>query len=210
MHRHLTAERDERVAGAGRFERDDDADAAEAVGDLAVHVMADGAVRDMQPLRAAQRHVLADRGDGVGDRVGDRAAAGVMRGLDRLGVHRGALVERDREDAAHQSLEVVVAGDEIGFRVHFDDDAEIGLDGDADEAVGGDAAALLGRLGEALLAQPIDGRFDVACGFAQRVLAVHHARAGLLAQVFHQRGGNRGHLRPQCIGGAPKRGGAAG
>ena len=155
--------------------------------------MADGAVRDMQPLRAAQRHVLADRGDGVGDGFGDRAAAGVMGGLDRFHLDGGALVERDRENAAHERLEVVVAGDEIGFRVHLDDDAEISLDGDADEAVGGDAAALLGRLGEALLAQPVDGRFDVAAGFAERVLAVHHARAGLLAQVLHQRGGNRGH-----------------
>ena len=143
---------------------------------------------DVQPLRAAQRHVLADGGDGVGDRVGDRAAAGIMRALDRLGVDAGALVERDREDAAHQRLEVVVAGDEVGFRIHLDDDAEIGLDGDADQAVGGDAAALLGRLGEALLAQPVDRRLDVAGGLAERVLAVHHARAGLLAQILHQRG----------------------
>ena len=77
-------------------------------------------------------------------------------------VDAGALVERDRHHAVHQRLEVVVAGDEVGLGIDFDDDAEIGLDGDADQAFGGDAAALLGRLGEALLAQPVDGRFDVA------------------------------------------------
>ena len=115
---------------------------------------------------------------------------------------------RDREHAAHQRLEVVVAGDEIGLGIDFDDDAEIGFDGDADEALGGDAAALLGRLGEALLAQPVDGRLDVAVGLAERVLAIHHAGAGLLAQVLHQRGGDRwpwlflgGYGRPR--GGSP-------
>ena len=165
--------------------------------------MADRAMGDMQPLRAAQRDVLADRRDGVGDRLVDRAAAGVMGGLDRRGVDGRALIEGDREDAAHEGLEVVVAGDEIGLGVYFDDDAEIGLDGDADETVGGDAAALLGRLGETLLTQPIDGRLDVAAGLAERILAVHHAGAGLLAQVFHQRGGNGGHCRPRVIGGPP-------
>jgi hypothetical protein len=40
MHRDLTAERFQSVVGAARFERDKDADAAESVDDLAVHVMA--------------------------------------------------------------------------------------------------------------------------------------------------------------------------
>ena len=66
----------------------------------------------------------------------------------------------------------------------------VGLNGDADEALGGDAAALLGGLGEALLAQPVDRRLDVALGLVQRVLAVHHARAGLFAQILDQCGGD--------------------
>ena len=140
-----------------------------------------------------------------------------MRALDRLGVDVGRFVERDGDDAVRQRLEVVVAGDEIGLRIDFDDDAEIGFDGDADQALGGDAAALLGRLGQALLAQPVDHAFlgfatglfrgggrplfaqnrfrlgEIAPGFDEGLLAIHHARAGFLAQVFHQRGANRGH-----------------
>ena len=184
VHRHVAAEAGERLARARRFERDDDADAAESVDDLAVNVMADGALGDMQPVGAAQRDVLADGGDGVGDRLGDRAAAGIMRALTALRVDAGALVERDRDDPAHQRLEVVVARDEIGLRIDLDDDAEIGLDRDADQAVGGDPAALLGRLGQALLAQPVDGGFDVAAGLGERGLAVHHARAGLSRSSF--------------------------
>jgi hypothetical protein len=61
--------------------------------------MADHAMRDMQALGAAQRDILADRGDGVGDRVGDRAAARIMRAFDRLGVDLSPFVERDSGDA---------------------------------------------------------------------------------------------------------------
>ena len=111
----------------------------------------------------------------------------------RLGVDLGRLVQRHRDDAAHQRLEVVVAGDEIGLGIDLDHDADIVLDRDADEAVGGDAPALLGRLGEALLAQPVDRGLDVAVRLAQRVLAIHHARAGLLAQILDQPGGDRSH-----------------
>ncbi len=180
------------------LEPDDDADAAEALDDLAVHVMPDRAFGDAKPLDAAQRHVLADRGDGVGDRLGDRAAAHVMRAEHRPDVDVGRVIERDRDDAAHQSLEVVVAGDEIGLGIDLDDDADIVLDRDADEAVGGDAPALLGGLGEALLAQPVDGGLDVAARLGQRVLAIHHARAGLLAQILDQPGGDRSHRFPSC------------
>ena len=193
MHRDLPAERDERIVFAFRLQRDDHRDAAEAVDDLAVHVLADRAVFHMQPSSAAQRDVLADGGDRVGDRVRDRAAAREMRAPDGLGVDARALVDGDRENAAHQRLEVVVAGDEVGLGIDFDDDAEIGFHGGADEAVGGDASALLGRLGEALLAQPVDRRLDFTVRFAERGLAIHHAGTGLLAQFLHQRGGDRGH-----------------
>ena len=59
------------------------------------------------------------------------------------------------------------------------------FDREADEAFGGDAGRFLGGLGQALGAQPIDGRFHVAVGGGKRCLAVHHAYAGFLAQVLH-------------------------
>ena len=67
------------------------------------------------------------------------------------------------------------------------------LRGDADQALGGDAAGLLGGLRQALLAQPVDGLLDVALGLGQRGLAVHHAGAGLVAQLLHHGCGDGGH-----------------
>ena len=186
------------------FERDDDPDSAKPVGDRPVHVMADRAFGDLEALRAAQRHVLADGGDGVGDRLAHRAAARIMRAEHLRGVDVGRVVERDREHAAHQRLEVIVAGDEVGLGIDLDNDADIVLDGDADEALGRHPAALLGGLGEALLAQPVDRRLDVAVGLAQRILAIHHARAGLFAQILDQSGGNGRHARPSFALEAPR------
>src|SRR6266852_4304441 len=56
----------------------------------------------------------------------------------------------------------------------------------ADQAFGRDAAGLLGGGRQALGAQPVDRLFEVALDFAQRLLAIHHARAGLLAQFLDQ------------------------
>ena len=112
---------------------------------------------------------------------GDGLAAGLGR-LDLLDV--GADVERHVGDHLDQALEQVVAGDEVGLGVDLDDDALGALDRDADQTFGGDAVGFLGGLGQALLAQPIDRGIDVARGFAERGLAIHHARAGHFAQVL--------------------------
>ena len=158
--------------------------------------MADRAFGDFEALRAAQRHVLANGGDGVGDRLAHRAAAWKVRAEHFRGVDVGRVVERHREHAAHHRLEVIVAGDEVGLGIDLDKDPDLVVDGGADKTLGRDPPALLGGLGEALLAQPIDRRLDVAVGLAQRILAIHHARAGLFAQILDQSGGNGRHARP--------------
>ena len=43
-----------------------------------------------------------------------------MRAAHQVGVYARALVDGDREHAAHQRLEVVVAGDEVGLGIDFD------------------------------------------------------------------------------------------
>src|SRR5579863_441357 len=206
MHRHLPPERAELCPIARGFERDDDSDPAEPVGDRAVHIMADRALGDFEALRAAQRHVFADGGDGVGDRLADRPAAGVMRAERFRRIDVGRLVERHRQRAAHQRLEVVVAGDEVGLGIDFHDNAGLVLDGDPDQAFGRHPSALLGRFRQALLAQPVHCRLDVAAGLAQGVLAIHHARAGLLAQLLDQASGNGRHTVPLSLFETPRAG----
>lgn len=48
-----------------------------------------------------------------------------------------------------------------------------------------DPASLLRRFGDSLFAQPCDRRFHVAVSFGQGFFAVHHARAGSVAQFFN-------------------------
>ena len=83
-----------------------------------------------------------------------------------------------------EALEQIVAGDEIGFGIDLDDHALETADRDADQALGGNAPGFLGRLGQALLAQPIDRRLHVAIRLSKRRLAIHHAGAGLVAKLL--------------------------
>ena len=72
MHRHHTADGLELIGIAGRLQRHDHADAAEAVGHRTMHITSDHALADRKASGAAQCHVLADLGDGVGDRIRNR------------------------------------------------------------------------------------------------------------------------------------------
>jgi hypothetical protein len=93
-------------------------------------------------------------------------------------------------DRAGQILESVVAGDEVGLGIDFDHHGGIALRRDRDQAFGGGAAGFLVSLGNALGAQPVNSGFHVATGFGQCLLAIHHACAGLVAQLFHHCSGN--------------------
>src|SRR5262249_40152658 len=65
----------------------------------------------------------------------------------------------------------------------------------ADQSVRSRPARLLRGLRKTFLAQPVYGSFAVAVRLGERSLAVHHARAGLVAQVFHHSGSNICHRK---------------
>src|SRR5581483_4129346 len=88
--------------------------------------------------------------------------------------------------------------DEVGLRIDLDNDALGTLKRHADESFGGHAASLLRRLGQALLAQPVDRGLHVTAALTERRLAVHHARAGLVAQVLDHGCGNGRHCSCPC------------
>src|SRR5262249_7776214 len=89
--------------------------------------------------------------------------------------------------------EGLIARDEVRLAVDFDDGARASLGGGPHQALGGDAPGLLRRSGQAFLAQPIDRLLQVARDLRERSLAIHHARAGLLAQFLDERSGDLGH-----------------
>ena len=135
------------------------------------------------------RHVLAELGDDRRDALHDRAlrilqprvARGVARLLD-LGEH-----------VPHQLLEVGRARDEVRFAVDLGEDAGRVIGGDrvGDQPFAGRAARLLRGARQAALAQDRVRLLEVAVRLGERVLALHHARARLIAQLLHHVGRDR-------------------
>ena len=113
--------------------------------------------------------------------------------LEDLGRHILALdVQRIlsgdvHRDVLHQRLKLVTACREVGFGIDFDEDAELpsGMNVVSDHAFSGNSGGFLLGGSQALLSQNDDGRFHIALRFDERVLAVHHACAGFLAEIFH-------------------------
>ena len=110
-----------------------------------------------------------------------------MQRLDvgRLGLRRGV------GDLLGGGDEVLALGDEVGLALELDEDAR----GVGDQTGGRLAlGAALRRLGGALDAQDLDGLVEVAVGLVERLLAVHHAGAGLLAELLDVGSGEVSHV----------------
>src|SRR5690625_3034692 len=103
---------------------------------------------------------------------------------------RGNVVLASGESLLHHGVderqEVFIAGDKVGFTVDLDHHTETGAGLDRHYAVRGRAPGFLRRLHATGLAQLFNRQIDVAVGFHQRFLAFHHAKAGTLAELFHQ------------------------
>ena len=124
--------------------------------------------------------VLADFGD-------ERRAVGLQV---RLGI-RG---EPFRHVVA-KGAERFVARDEIRLAVHLDEHAELsaGRDVLGDGAFPGLARGLHGGGGLAFFAENVHGGVEVAFRFHERAFAIHHARAGHLAEFVHVSSSNLSH-----------------
>ena len=150
-------------------------------GDLAAHVH----VRTEELIvilfydsETAQRDLFADGRSRIGDDFLQRSLAAVA--CQRRSEISRALLDQHLLNGIEQCQELIVLGNEIGLGVHFEDHTDIAFDGNAAQTLCSDAAGFLRRLGDSLFAQPVDGLADVAVALSQGLLAVHHARAGLL------------------------------
>src|SRR5919198_1559421 len=112
---------------------------------------------------------------GVADVLGDLVFA------DVAGLRRGGDVQRH---VLGEGDEVGVGGHEVGVAVDLDEHADlaVGVDVALDGALAGLAPGELADLAAHLHAQDLGRAIEVALGLLQRRLAVHHPRAGLLAQ----------------------------
>jgi hypothetical protein len=91
-----------------------------------------------------------------------------------------------------QLLKVVGAGDKVGLTVELDQHADLaaGVQVGAYRALVGGSAGLLGRGRHAALAQHHERGLHLALGLLQRLQAVAHGRARLLAEFLYQFGVN--------------------
>ena len=137
-----------------------------------------------------------------------RASAGHVLAGDVLdGGRRGDL----HGDVAGESDEIVVVGDEVGVAVDLDHHADLGagMDVGLDGALGGGALAQILDLLALLEAQDLDRLIDVVLSLGERLLAVHHARAGALAQGLHVLGRYLGRAHDALVSSAGISAGAA-
>ena len=132
-------------------------------------------------IEAADRHVLANLADQRGARRLDRALAHRQPG--KCCDVGGIVVDDELGAIARQRDEVIVLGNEIGLRIHFDDGAELAIfgDADADDALGGNTGSCLARLVAELDAENLLGLGQIPGSLGQRLLALHHRSIGLLA-----------------------------
>ena len=183
MHGQLLAQGGQGSLVAGRFQRDENADLAQAGLDGVVDIAFDHAVADRDQLGATQIHVLADLGNGFAQFGGHAIARARIGHLAQLGdVAIG--FESQIGNGADNGLELFVASNEVGFRVHFDNGSLGAGAGNTNQAFSGNAVGLLGGLGEATCAQPVDRCFHIAIGFGQGLLAVHHPDASRVAELL--------------------------
>src|ERR1051326_2136801 len=163
---------------AGDFDHDADLSAA-------VDVRADHrALRRLVAREAADGDVLLDRSDLLGDFLAHRLVAARPGLVEKvLDGRRAALRDRLR-DFLGESAEILVASDEVGLAVHFDEHTAVAGDVRDDGAISGHASRLLARGGEPLFSEDLRRLLHVSVGLGQRSLHVAEAGAGLLAQLF--------------------------
>src|SRR5918994_535943 len=126
----------------------------------------------------------------------DLAFATLLVGGDVLGGDVAGVHRRDVDgDLTGERLELLVARDEVGFALDLDQRplCRRAVDVGRHDSLAGSAPASLGGRSRPLLAQDLDCLVDVAAGLDQGLLAVHHRRAGLLAQRLDV-GGARSRL----------------
>jgi len=165
LERDVTNELLELLRGAGRFLRSSQ---FHQNTDLAaqVDVGTDQAIAlHFEALVTADLNVFADTRDS-GNPIGFEIGIGI-------GGNLGGQLRNER-------LETVVARDEIGLTIDFDQHADATIGGDclADEAFVGGTIRLFDGGGGTLLAQDVDGGLEIALGFVQGFFTSHESGTG--------------------------------
>src|SRR5829696_5076295 len=135
----------------------------------------------LEPGGAADDDVLAD--------LADELLALVLQLVDLA----GPLLLDDVHHLVGEGEELLVLRDGLGLAPDGDERADTLANPDEDDALRRLAAGALPRLGHAALAQKLLGRVEIALRLLEGALRVHHPRAGLVAELLHERRRNLKH-----------------
>src|SRR5690606_30459638 len=158
--------------------------------DLAVAVDIATNNRTLNLDHTTNRDVLADL-------LNQRFALGFQIAFHQLGNVGLAFFEGNVQNVVGEVHEVVVAGNEVSFGVHFQNESNgvVVRHLDQGNTFSGGTAGFLGSLQTGRLAQLLDCSFDTAVSLNQSLLALHHAKAGTLTQLFDHCSGNCSHVQ---------------
>ena len=184
MHGDLLAKRLEDIGASGGLKRYKHPDPAKAGGGCVVHVGYDSTRTNRHGGHAAQRHVLADGCDLVGQLVSN-----VTSGVRIVGSGQRVQIARSQRKTGQcrgEFLKFGVAGHKVGLGVQLDNSTFGAVDGECHQTFRGHAAGFLGSSCQALCAKPVNGGFHVAVSLGKCLLAVHHACARFFAKFLHK------------------------
>ena len=140
--------------------------------------------------------LLADGNSRLAHQVGDGLALVVHELLRQQRIHIGGVLLGDvLGHIVGEVQEVVSLGHEVGLAVDLNDHTHgcvlVGVL--SYNALGRNTAGLLGGLAQTLLTQPFNSLVHIAVACDKRLLAIHHASAGALAQFLYHSRGNSCH-----------------
>jgi len=184
MHGDLLAQWFQNIGASRAFQRNQDTDLAHGWGNRIVDIGNDETLGDLNRFHPADRLVFTNGRDIVGQHVLYRAAGRIVGSGQRLDI---ILVQPKRYvcNLGNKILELVVLGNKVGFAIHLDGDALGPVNGNTDQTFSRRTARFLLRGSQTLGPQQVNRCFNVAIGFVQCLLAIHHACTGALAQFFH-------------------------
>ena len=115
-----------------------------------------------------------------------------MRSSSKLSTTSGPSAWTARSTLTANSWNSSFFDDGLGLAADADDRADVAVDDVADHALGRLAAGALARGRHAALAQERAGSVEIAVRLLERALAVHHPRAGGVAELLDERCADRG------------------
>ena len=155
-----------------------------------------GAEHALDDNEAADVHVLTDGEDHILELAfNGEVGVKILESKKSFNIC-GLVAENSRENTLYELLESVVLCNKVGLRVDLDHCGGVFVIGkkDIDNTFGCDTVSLLCGYGKALLTKNLYSLVEISARLGESLLALHHAAAGLGAEIGYHFCSNCSHL----------------